>query len=151
MHPIWNGISARWSLQRRLVRKALETYPFFTDIMHSRLSYSHVVPFSLYVDVWTPSNATKDSKLPVKVWVYGGSNTEGGISDPLYDGCTIADEGAILVSINYRLGPIGFLGLDSAGIYGNQGIQDILLALEWVQSNIATFGGDTVCSNIDSN
>lgn len=81
------------------------------------------------MDVWTPSEATKDSKLPVKVWVYGGSNAEGGISDPIYNGCTIADEGAILVSINYRLGPIGFLGLDSAGIYGNQGIQDILLAL----------------------
>ncbi|PCG98453.1 Carboxylesterase, type B [Penicillium occitanis (nom. inval.)] len=97
----------------------------------------------LYVDVWTPSEATKDSKLPVKVWVYGGSNTEGGISDPIYNGCTIADEGAILVSINYRLGPIGFLGLDSAGIYGNQGIQDILLALEWVQNNVAAFGGDT--------
>lgn len=87
----------------------------------------------------------------MKVWVYGGSNTEGGISDPLYDGCTIADEGALLVSINYRLGPIGFLGLDSAGIYGNQGIQDILLALEWVQTNIEAFGGDTVRSKFGAN
>lgn len=84
----------------------------------------------------------------MKVWVYGGSNSEGGISDPLYDGCTIADEGAILVSINYRLGPLGFLGLDSAGVYGNQGIQDILLASEWIHDNVAAFGGDTVCSNL---
>jgi len=50
------------------------------------------------------------------------------------------------VSINYRLGPIGFLGLDSAGIYGNQGIQDVLVGIEWIQKNVAAFGGDTACS-----
>lgn len=48
------------------------------------------------------------------------------------------------MSINYRLGPLGFMALDSAGIYGNQGIQDLLLGLEWVQTNIAAFGGDPV-------
>ncbi|KAI9928485.1 hypothetical protein ASPWEDRAFT_170522 [Aspergillus wentii DTO 134E9] len=96
----------------------------------------------LYLDVWTPSHATKDSKLPVKVWVYGGSNTDGGISDSLYDGCNMAEDGTILVSINYRLGPLGFMGLNSAGIYGNQGIQDLLLGLEWVQKSISAFGGD---------
>jgi carboxylesterase type B len=63
----------------------------------------------------------------------------------------IADEGALFVSINYRLGPIGFLGLDSPGSYGNQGIQDILLALEWVQNNVAASGGDTVCSKFGAN
>jgi carboxylesterase type B len=78
------------------------------------------------------------------VWIYGGSQTDGGISDALYDGCNIAQNDAILVSINYRLGPLGFLALQSAGIYGNQGIQDILLGLEWIQENIAAFGGDPV-------
>ncbi|KAF9890629.1 hypothetical protein FE257_005760 [Aspergillus nanangensis] len=97
---------------------------------------------SLYLDVWAPSNATKDSKLPVKAWVYGGSNTDGGISDSLYDGCNMAENDQILVSINYRLGPLGFMALNSAGIYGNQGIQDILLGLKWVQDSIAAFGGD---------
>ena len=48
------------------------------------------------------------------------------------------------MSINYRLGPLGFLALESAGIGGNFGIQDILLGLEWIQSNIAAFGGDAV-------
>ncbi|KAH8694181.1 Carboxylesterase [Talaromyces proteolyticus] len=96
----------------------------------------------LYLDVWVPSDATSDSKLPVKVWIYGGSETEGSISDPLYDGCNTADHGAILVSINYRLGPLGFLALNSAGLYGNQGIQDLLLGLQWVQDNIEAFGGD---------
>ncbi|CRG88266.1 alpha-esterase [Talaromyces islandicus] len=96
----------------------------------------------LYLDVWAPSDATKDSALPVKVWIYGGSNTEGSISDPLYDGCNTAEEGAILVTVNYRLGPLGFLALNSAEIYGNQGIQDLVLGLQWVQNNIAAFGGD---------
>jgi hypothetical protein len=99
---------------------------------------------SLYLDVWKPANATAGSALPVRVWIYGGANSAGGISDPLYDGCNIASGDALLVSINYRLGPLGFLALDSAGIAGNQATQDILLALEWVQENIAAFGGDPV-------
>ena len=105
---------------------------------------------SLYLDVWTPTNATADSALPVRVWVYGGANSAGGISDPLYDGCNIASGDALLVSINYRLGPLGFLALDSAGITGNQATQDILLALEWVQENIAAFGGDPVSGCVET-
>lgn len=76
--------------------------------------------------------------------MYGGSNTEGSISDPLYDGCNTAAAGSILVTVNYRLGPLGFLALESAGLSGNSGIQDILVGLEWVQDNIAAFGGDPV-------
>ena len=99
---------------------------------------------SLFLDVWTPQNATADSKLPVRVWIYGGSNDAGGISDPFYDGCNVAASGVIIVSINYRLGPLGFLALQNASIQGNQAIQDQLLGLEWVQDNIEAFGGDSV-------
>ena len=99
---------------------------------------------SLYLDVWTPANTTAASALPVRVWIYGGANSAGGISDPLYDGCNVASGDVLLVSINYRVGPLGFLALSSAGIAGNQGTQDILLGLEWVQENIAAFGGDPV-------
>lgn len=56
----------------------------------------------------------------------------------------MAAKDAIVVSINYRLGSLGFLALESAGIPGNMGISDILLGLKWVQSNIAAFGGDPV-------
>ena len=49
-----------------------------------------------------------------------------------------------MVGINYRVGPLGFLALQTAGIQGNMGIQDILLGLQWVQDNIAAFGGDPV-------
>ncbi|KAB8229366.1 Alpha/Beta hydrolase protein [Aspergillus alliaceus] len=86
----------------------------------------------LYLNIWTPANATKTSGLPVQVWIYGGSETNGGISNPLYDG----------FSVNYWLGPLGFLALSAAGFEGNQGIQDILLGLEWVRENIGAFGGD---------
>lgn len=96
---------------------------------------------SLFIDVWAPVSAKSDSKLPVKVWLYGGGNQAGGISNPTYDGCT-ASEKVIQVSINYRVGPMGFLALDSLGLQGNQGIQDQLLGLQWVQENIEAFGGD---------
>lgn len=64
------------------------------------------------------------------MWIYGGANNAGDISDPLYDGCTVTSGDSLLVSINYRLGPLGFLALDSTGISGNQATQDILMGLE---------------------
>ena len=99
--------------------------------------------FSLKLDVYVPGNASVSSGLPVKVFIYGGVGTAGGISDALYNGCNIATD-AIIVTINYRLGPLGFLALESAGVGGNMAIQDILLGLEWIQSNIAAFGGNPV-------
>lgn len=97
----------------------------------------------LFLNVWAPKGATSNSKLPVKVWVYGGSNTAGGISDPLYDGCNSAED-SVIVSVNYRLGPLGFLGLEDAGLSGNYAVQDLLLGLRWVQENVNNFGGDAV-------
>lgn len=75
--------------------------------------------------------------------MYGGSNEGGGISDPTYSGCFSAAD-SIVVSANYRLGPLGFLALSDLGLTGNYALQDQLLALQWVQDNIARFGGDPV-------
>ncbi|KAJ6259701.1 Cholinesterase [Drechslerella dactyloides] len=97
----------------------------------------------LYLNVWVPSTASTSSPdLPVKVWIHGGANNGGSIVNPLYDGCDLAATGSIVVNIAYRLGPLGFLALKRAGISGNFGIQDIKLGLQWVQDNIAAFGGD---------
>jgi len=85
------------------------------------------------------------STLPVKVFAYGGSFISGGNSDPLYDGCYLATD-AIIVTLNYRLGPLGFLALPDAGIQGNQGLQDVMLGIQWVKENIQAFGGNAVCS-----
>ncbi|KAH8678232.1 Alpha/Beta hydrolase protein [Xylariales sp. PMI_506] len=95
----------------------------------------------LFIDIWTPVHATHSSNLPVKVWIFGGGDQAGGISWPLYDGCT-ADTAAVHVHINYRLGPLGFMALESAGITGNYGLQDLIVGLQWVQANIQAFGGD---------
>ncbi|KAK6511627.1 hypothetical protein TWF481_000536 [Arthrobotrys musiformis] len=98
----------------------------------------------LFLNIWVPNSADGEDSpsLPVKVWIHGGANTGGGINNIQYNGCKLSDEGSIVVNIAYRLGPLGFLALESAGIAGNFGIQDILLGLQWVQDNIAKFGGD---------
>ena len=80
------------------------------------------------------------------MWLYGGGDESGGISDPLYDGCNVATD-AIFVSVNYRVGPLGWLALNSTGLKANNGLRDQLLALQWVQDNIAAFGGDSVSIN----
>lgn len=62
----------------------------------------------------------------------------------MYNGCELAATDVVIVSVNYRLGPFGWLSLLSANLTGNFGLQDQLLALQWVQDNIADFGGDPV-------
>ena len=98
---------------------------------------------SLFLNVYRPSGTNSSSRLPVKVWIFGGSDAAGGIADGMYNGCNLATD-AIVVTINYRLGPFGWLSLLSANLTGNYGLQDQLLALQWVQDNVASFGGDPV-------
>ena len=105
----------------------------------------------LYLNVWTPSPT---GKAPVMVWIHGGGNVNGSANEPLpyvggglfYDGSHLAKNGVVVVSLNYRLGVLGFFshkGLaDEGGNVGNQGLLDQVAALKWVQSNIAKFGGD---------
>lgn len=101
----------------------------------------------LYLNVWT-NNINGKSKLPVMVWIHGGGLTSSWAHKDMYDGSEFAKNGVVLVSINYRLGPFGFLAhpvLSSwtvTGVSGNYGFLDQIAALEWVKRNIATFGGD---------
>ncbi|KAM9359168.1 cholinesterase-like isoform 1-T2 [Symphorus nematophorus] len=102
----------------------------------------------LYLNVWSPHfNKThpQRSLAPVLVWIYGGGFTVGTSSLDLYDGRFLSkSEGAVVVSMNYRLGPLGFLSLpDNKNIRGNAGLLDQRLALQWVANNIAAFGGDS--------
>lgn len=101
----------------------------------------------LYLNVWTPAKSAND-KLAVMVWIHGGSNNVGAGSQPDYDGTNLAKKGVVIVTINYRLDVFGFLahpeltkesGTNSSGNYG---LLDQIAALQWVQSNIAAFGGD---------
>lgn len=101
----------------------------------------------LFLNVWTAAKSP-DEKRPVMVWIHGGALTRGSGSIAPYDGARLARQGVVLVTINYRLGPFGFFAHpalaresqhDSAGNYG---VLDQIAALEWVQRNIAAFGGD---------
>lgn len=99
----------------------------------------------LYLNVWTPG--CDDQARPTLVWVHGGGYCIGAGSQPTFDGGKLARRGdVVVVTINYRLGPLGFLNLaevtDGAiSATGNEGLLDVIAALEWIQENIARFGG----------
>jgi para-nitrobenzyl esterase len=101
----------------------------------------------LYLNVWTPANAATD-RIPVLVWIYGGGFAGGATSDPNYSGEKLARKGVIFVSIAYRVGQLGFLAHPELSaettnhVSGNYGLLDLIAGLEWVQKNIAAFGGD---------
>jgi carboxylesterase type B len=95
----------------------------------------------LSINVWTPIGARAGTDLPVMVFVYGGSFLTGGSAYPVYDGAYLsATQNAVVVTFNYRLGALGFLG-GIEDLTGNYGILDQQLALHWVADNIAAFGG----------
>ena len=103
----------------------------------------------LYLNVWRPADAGGSARLPVMVWIYGGGFVIGGSSPAVYDGSALARQGIVLVSFNYRLGRFGFFAHPSltaahedGGLLGNYGYMDQIAALQWVQRNIARFGGD---------
>ncbi len=88
------------------------------------------------------------SGLPVMVWIHGGDHTDGASSEPFYTSNVLPSRGCVLVTINYRLGLLGFLAHPELsaespdGVSGNYGLMDQTAALEWVQQNIDSFGGD---------
>ncbi|MEL6109215.1 MAG: carboxylesterase family protein [Planctomycetota bacterium] len=100
----------------------------------------------LYLNVWT--SAAADAKRPVMVWIHGGALTSGSGQETAYDGTQFAKRDVVLVTINYRLGALGFFAHPALseesehGVSGNYGFLDQIAALRWVQRNIAAFGGD---------
>ncbi len=101
----------------------------------------------LYLNIWTPAK-TAEEHLPVMVWIHGGAFTSGSGSTNAYDGEILARKGAVVVTINYRLGMFGFFAhpeLTAESEHhasGNYALLDQIAALEWVKKNIAAFGGD---------
>ena len=100
----------------------------------------------LYLNVWTPARSARE-RLPVIAWIYGGGFSGGMTSAPLYDGTHFAQRGVVFVSIAYRVGALGFLAApelsrESGHGSGNYGLLDQIAGLQWIQANIARFGGD---------
>lgn len=135
--------AARWDG----VRDALDFGPDFPQAPNPRMRAPAQGDDCLYLNVWTPGG-TADDKLPVMVWIHGGGFAAGSGSDVRSDGAKLAARGVVVVSFNYRSGLFGFLAHPALsaespkGTSGNWGLLDQVAALEWVQDNIAAFGGD---------
>jgi para-nitrobenzyl esterase len=101
----------------------------------------------LYLNIWTPAKRAEE-RLPVMVWIHGGGFVAGATVEQLYHGEHLAKKGVVVVTIGYRLGLLGFLahpGLSAENdrrVSGNYGLLDMIAALQWVQRNISTFGGN---------
>ncbi|WP_194972611.1 carboxylesterase/lipase family protein [Aquiflexum lacus] len=101
----------------------------------------------LYLNIWRPQASLQD-QLPVMLWFYGGGLVNGSASIPLYDGKNLAKQEVMVITANYRLGALGFLAhpeLSKEAAYnssGNYGLLDMIAALQWIQDNIKSFGGD---------
>lgn len=108
-------------------------------------TYAAMSEDCLFLNIWAPANARK---APVLVWIHGGSLLGGAGSEAMYDGAHFAARGVIVVSINYRLGALGWLahpalsGESHDNVSGNYGLLDQIEALRWVRRNIGAFGGD---------
>ena len=106
----------------------------------------------LTLNIWAPADA---KNAPVFFWIHGGALWAGSSQEPTYDGARLAAQGIIVVSVNYRLGVLGFLAHPELsaesplGISGNYGVLDQVQALKWVKQNIAAFGGDPANVTID--
>ncbi len=118
------------------------------DFAPSCIQPSRIQPQSedcLYLNIWSPP---EPHNAPVMFWIHGGGYLAGSGSIPLYDGSALARLGAVVVTINYRLGIFGFLAHPNLSreshqrVSGNYGLLDQIAALRWVQENIAAFGGD---------
>ena len=100
----------------------------------------------LFLNIWTPADAGPDARLPVLFYIHGGEFIGGCGHEKHFDGPAWPTKGVVAVTINYRLGPLGFACLPElsaeAGHTGNYGLYDQLCALQWVHDNIAAFGGD---------
>lgn len=101
----------------------------------------------LYLNIWAPPGSNPSDKLPVIVFIYGGGNTIGSASSPMYDGENMAKKGVVFVTIAYRLGILGWMAhpeltKEQGGHSGNYGELDQNAALKWIHANIGRFGGD---------
>lgn len=137
--PAWQG-----TLEAKTFGAAcVQPKPRGASIYASELS--SISEDCLSLNVWTPTDA-RDA--PVFVWIHGGALTTGSSSEAMYDGAKLAARGIVVVTINYRLGALGYFAhraLSSESpqhVSGNYGLLDQIAALRWVNRNIAAFGGD---------
>jgi para-nitrobenzyl esterase len=143
----WEGVRAATAFAPACVQAHRPADAYFSDIIaFYGLNIDRTSEDCLYLNVWTAAAA--GARAPVMVWIHGGGLTAGHGGEPTYDGTALAKRGIVLVTINYRLGPLGYLvhpllaAESEQHASGNYGTLDQIAALKWVQQNIAAFGGD---------
>ena len=140
----WDGVRRADSFCPACMQVQAHSRPPWTEEFMSQDSLSEDC---LFLNIWTPAVTTTDS-LPVLVYIYGGGFSEGSGSVKVYNGEQLARKGIVVLTINYRLGVLGFLAHPEltaespAGASGNYALLDQIAALKWVQNNITAFGGD---------
>jgi para-nitrobenzyl esterase len=148
----WQGMREAVQPGSACTQRTSGLTPFFAPMAQAYGSNFEQPPIKssedcLYLDVWVPEWPVKRA-LPVMVWLHGGSNTVGSGTQSTYDGVSLTRHGVVLVTLNYRLGAMGFFShaeLTAESPHhssGNYGLLDQLAALSWVKQNIAQFGGD---------
>uniref|UniRef100_A0A8D1CY34 Carboxylic ester hydrolase n=1 Tax=Sus scrofa TaxID=9823 RepID=A0A8D1CY34_PIG len=137
-HPGWQGTLKAKDFKKRCLQATITQDSTYGD------------EDCLYLNIWVPQGRKEVSRdLPVMIWIYGGAFLMGSgqganfLSNYLYDGEELATRGnVIVVTFNYRVGPLGFLSTGDANLPGNYGLRDQHMAIAWVKRNIAAFGGD---------
>jgi para-nitrobenzyl esterase len=150
--PVWKGVRDATRPSAACIQPSLGTGRFLKPLAQLYGAAYDPAPIEisedcLYLNVWTPEWPVKNS-IPVMVWIHGGSNVIGSGGEPAYDGAALARKDVVVVTINYRLGVLGFFAHPQLTresphhASGNYGLLDQIVALQWVHQNIALFGGD---------
>ncbi|KAI5138542.1 Bile Salt-Activated Lipase [Manis pentadactyla] len=137
-HPGWQGTLKAKDFKKRCLQATITQESTYGE------------EDCLYLNIWVPQGRKQVSRdLPVMIWIYGGAFLMGAghganfLKNYLYDGEEIATRGnVIVVTFNYRVGPLGFLSTGDSNLPGNYGLWDQHMAIAWVKRNIAAFGGD---------
>jgi para-nitrobenzyl esterase len=144
----WQGVRNADQVGASCVQPIIESMlPMHMPWTEEFLTHGKVSEDCLYLNIWTP-RVSVAAHLPVIVFIHGGGFSGGAGSIEIYDGKNLAAKGAVVITINYRLGVFGFLAhpeLTAESEHrasGNYGLLDQIAALQWVQANIAGFGGD---------
>ncbi len=147
----WKGLHATDKYPPSCIQDIPTTNPPWT---YEFMTHNEIGEDCLYVNVFTPANSAQE-KLPVFVYIYGGGFQQGSTAVPVYDGESLAKKGLVVVTFNYRVGVLGFMAHPELtkesghASSGNYGLLDQIAALQWVQRNIAKFGGDAHRVTID--
>jgi para-nitrobenzyl esterase len=140
----WTGVLKADKFSASCIQSIVEERKPWT---HEFMTHGAISEDCLYLNVWTAAKSASE-KRPVFVYIYGGGFNEGSAAVPVYDGGGLAGKGVVVVTLNYRVGILGFFNhpeLSAESEHhasGNYGLLDQVAALQWVHDNIAAFGGD---------